>query len=106
MTAVLARLPRLDAPAYFPEFGEDRCRHDMLIFFGTETCAVCLRLPDVPDLDNVFVDDLAPAPLRWVVTVETATDCVRCYTPLPLGRRAVYSAREGGAVGPCCEAVA
>ncbi len=106
MTAALAsrRLP--DPPTYFPEFGEDRCGHDMLIFSGRSTCAICLGLPDVPDLENVFVDELAPSPLRWIVTVETATDCVRCYTPLPLGRRAVYSAREGGAVGPCCEAVA
>jgi hypothetical protein len=106
VTAALARLPRMDALKYFPEFGEDRCRHDMLIFGRRLTCAICLRLPDVPDLDNVFVDDLAPSPARWIVTVETAADCVRCYTPLPVGRRAVYSAREGGVVGPCCEAVA
>lgn len=106
MTALLARLPRLDPPNYFPRKGEDRCGHDMLLFSGRSTCAICLGLPDVPDLDNVFANDLAPAPSRWVVLVETAADCVRCYTPLPVGRHVVYSAREGGAVGPCCEAVA
>lgn len=106
MTASLVRVPRLDPPKYFPKRGEDRCGHDMLIFRSRSTCAICLGLPDFPDLDAFHVADFAPSPNRWVVLVETAADCVRCYTPLPLGRRAVYSGREGGTVGPCCEVVA
>lgn len=86
-----------------------RCDHDMLVIDGKTTCADCLRLPDVPLIDDLTDrparKHLTPNPLdeRWhrdtARTVEKCSSCGREITDYTV---AAWSPDDAGLVGACC----
>lgn len=93
MTAPRAAMSPLDA--------EPRCRHDMLIIGGRHTCAWCLRLPDLPDLDPARVAEHAPRLLY--IPSERHGECAACGARIRPGDLAAYSRVYDGPVCADCE---